>query len=381
LWKMLNHDILSLTIYKGKGVRQMTGTRPTIFGLTNMKRCFFAALVSVLFFPVIVLFSCIEPEAMEFYKIPAAFFSITSGAFAFLIYQLIQNKNRSYYTAVQFLYLTFFLIAMSYMAEESLVFYYAAVLVAGLTVYLNLSQYLLLMCEELFFYALIMIKSGVTELPLFQMLVLSGVHLLMFVFSRDAYATKRKLLIEEKKLRKKMQEAERDPLTGLMNRRGLERRSKELLYAYARNKDMVAVFVMDIDLFKSYNDRFGHVQGDQCIKKIAQCIEQSVAEYGIAARIGGEEFLVFVQGDSVEEVHNLAEQVRSNVERLRIARGSAGEGVVTISVGVDVRYVTEDTTLESLYGRADRQLYQAKQEGRNRVRSTQMSRIRNYKIV
>lgn len=353
----------------------------TVFGFTNMKRCLLTALASVALLPVVLLLGVAEPDTMEPYQIPVAFFSILSGAFAFLFYQIIQNKSKSYYNIVQFAYIGFVLLSMSYLAEQNPVFYYAGVLVVGLTVYLSLSQYALLVLGELFCYGLIMVRTGVEELALSQVLVLTGVHLLVFIFSRDAYTTKKALILEERKLRRKMQEAERDPLTGLMNRRGLERHVAEVWESCVRNKEMVSVFVMDIDLFKSYNDRFGHVQGDRCIQKIAHSIETTVGNRGIAARIGGEEFLVFVRGESVQEIHALAEQIRSNVEQLRVSRGTHGDAPVTISVGVDARYASGEISLESMYGRADQQLYQAKQEGRNCVRSTQMARRNIYKIV
>ncbi len=211
-------------------------------------------------------------------------------------------------------------------------------------------------------------------------MVLTCVHLFAFVMSRDYYAVKKNYLMEERKLRKEIQESEHDPLTGLMNRRGLERRVNEMWQKSINRQETVAALVMDIDLFKSYNDRFGHVQGDVCIKRVARSIAETVKGQGIAARIGGEEFLVFVRGGSVQELYDLAERIRANVEALEISRGTANAGVITISIGFDVRYATAEVTLQGLYGRADKGLYQAKQDGRNCVRSAQMLRERRSRI-
>ena len=201
-----------------------------------------------------------------------------------------------------------------------------------------------------------------------------------FAISRDFYQTKKSFLTEERKLRREMQESEHDPLTGLMNRRGLERRVEAAWQASLNRQETVAAFVIDIDLFKSYNDRFGHVQGDVCIKRVAHAIEDTVKGCGIAARIGGEEFMVFVRGRSVPELHMLAEQIRENVENLQISRGNTTNSYITVSLGIDIRYATADVSLQGLYGRADRALYQAKEDGRNCVRSTQSMRERRVRI-
>ena len=168
-----------------------------------------------------------------------------------------------------------------------------------------------------------------------------------------------------------MNEAERDPLTGLINRRGLDRRVAEVWSKCVARKETLGVFIIDIDHFKRYNDRFGHVQGDACICKVAKSISTTVGKQGLVSRIGGEEFLVFVRDMSEKDIHELAEEVRAGVQAMAVP---APEGVVTISLGMDVAAADEDLTLQGLYGRADRQLYIAKNEGRNCVRSAKTKR-------
>lgn len=340
-----------------------------IFGLANAKRCLFAALLSVAVFPGLLVLSLLEPEFAAVYMIPVAFFSIGSGAFAYLLHQVIKNKAKQYYDIVTYAYLTAFHLFFIYIAQENMLFYYTVVVLAAYMVLLPFDRYAVMVLGELVCFAALVVKSGAEELPLGQLLFLAGVHLFAFSLSRDLYNTKKSFIIEEKKLRREMQEAEHDPLTGLLNRRGLERCVDETWQACINRQETVAAFVIDIDLFKSYNDRFGHVQGDMCIKKVAHSIVETVKGYGIAARIGGEEFMVFVRDRSVQEIYDLAEQVRTDVEELHISRGTTGGAVVTISVGLDVRYAVADVTLQGLYGRADQALYQAKQEGRNCVRS------------
>lgn len=351
-----------------------------LFGLTNVKRCLFAALLSVAVFPVLLVFSLAEPEFAKAYMLPVAFFSVGSAACAYLMYQVVKNKMKRYYDVVTWTYLTAFHLFFVYIAQEDILFYYAAVVLSAYMVLMPLDGYIIMTLGELVCYMALVVKSGVTELPLGQLLFLAGVHLFSFALSRDLYTAKKNFLLEERKLRKEMQEAEHDPMTGLMNRRGLERRVEEAWKNSLNRQEMVAAFVIDIDLFKSYNDRFGHVQGDACIRRIANTIAETVRGYGITARIGGEEFLVFMQGRSAQDAYNLAEQIREDVENLRISRGTSAGSVVTVSVGMDIRCAAEDVTLQGLYGRADKALYQAKQEGRNCVRCTQSMGVRRVKI-
>lgn len=351
-----------------------------IFGLANVKRCLFAALLSIAVFPGLLALSLIEPEFAASYMIPGAFFSIGSAAFAYLLHQVAKNKMKRYYETVTWAYLAAFHLFFIYIAQANILFYYTVVVLAAYMVLLSLDRYVIMTLGELVCYAALVVKSGTEELPLGQLLFLAGVHLFAFALSRDFYNTKKNFLVEEKKLRREMQESEHDPMTGLMNRRGLERRVEETWQTSLNRQETVAAFVIDIDLFKSYNDRFGHVQGDTCIRKVACSIEETVRGYGIAARIGGEEFLVFVRGRSVQEVYDLAEQIRADVENLHITRGTNAGSYITVSVGLDIRYATADVSLQGLYGRADRALYQAKQEGRNCVRSSQSMKERRTRI-
>lgn len=351
-----------------------------VFGAANVKRCLFAALISVAVFPGLLMLSPVDSGFTAPYMIPGAFFSVGSAAFAYLLHQVAKHKMKGYYEVVTWAYLTAFHLFFVYIGQENILFYYAAVVLAAYMVQLSLDRYIIMALGELVCFMVLVVKSGATEIPMGQLLLLTGVHLFAFALSRDLYNTQKNFLIEEKKLRREMQESEHDPMTGLMNRRGLERRVEEAWQGCVKRQETVAAFVIDIDLFKSYNDRFGHVQGDVCIRKIANSIAETVRGYGIAARIGGEEFLVFIRGCSVHDVHQLAEQVREDVENLRISRGVAGGSVVTVSVGMDVRYAAEEVSLQGLYGRADQALYQAKQDGRNCVRSVQSIGERRTRI-
>lgn len=168
-------------------------------------------------------------------------------------------------------------------------------------------------------------------------------------------------------LREKTISSEHDPLTGLMNRRGLGRRA-EVLWPYcARSHAMVGIIAIDIDFFKKYNDKFGHPEGDQCLKKIADAIRNSARRgTDITARTGGEEFLVFVQDMTGEEMISLALKIRSKVAELKIPHAYVGVSkYVTVSMGLAYDCPDGGGTFQQLYEQADQALYTAKENGRN----------------
>lgn len=344
------------------------------FGLLNVKRCLTCAVLSVALFPVLLLIRLLEPENvfLETSLIPVTFFSAFSGAFGYLLYQVARQKTAAYYELVMWLYAAFFQLYLSYLAGLSgnVMLYYAAVVIGAYLLYLDTVQYIVLAMMELLGCMWFIMASG-TMLSPSGICILTGVHLFAFFVSRENYNVRKEHIIEEHKLKKEMNEAERDPLTGLINRRGLDRRVGEVWAKCVARKETLGVFVIDIDHFKKYNDRYGHVQGDACICKVAKSISGTVGKAGLVSRIGGEEFLVFVRDMSEKEIHELAEAVRAGVQAMAIP---SPDSVVTISLGMDVAVAEEELTLQGLYGRADRQLYVAKNEGRNCVRSTHTKR-------
>lgn len=145
-----------------------------------------------------------------------------------------------------------------------------------------------------------------------------------------------------------------DQLTGLLNRREMNRFLSDMNQSNAR----CGMIMLDIDHFKQINDRFGHVEGDYVLKKLADILTHTAAE-GIVGRWGGEEFLIITK----TSVYALAEDIRRAVESADFGLGEP----VTISLGAALRREGEDS--ESLYHRTDDALYRAKNLGRNRVES------------
>jgi len=161
-------------------------------------------------------------------------------------------------------------------------------------------------------------------------------------------------------------EALLDPLTGLKNRRGFEIAVKEL-GASGSPFGGAALVLADIDHFKQINDRHGHLLGDKILKAIGQTLLANLKGRDIAARPGGDEFVILLQQTPLVGARALAEQIRTAVAAGRIRRADSKEqpGSVTLSIGVALG--TSDDTLESMLARADAALYAAKRAGRNRV--------------
>ncbi len=161
-----------------------------------------------------------------------------------------------------------------------------------------------------------------------------------------------------------------DGLTGCLNRRGMEARLNEVLHGFVRGggEERVTLLLFDIDFFKQYNDTYGHLAGDECLKTVAS-IPRSMAQGNkdFVARYGGEEFVVVLADTSLKDALVFAERMRTRIEQLGLPHtGSRISQVVTISVGVAcVGGGTRDTL--SLIKCADEALYQAKGAGRNRA--------------
>lgn len=164
------------------------------------------------------------------------------------------------------------------------------------------------------------------------------------------------------------QEAERDFLTGVCNRKSLETRGKRLITTSRQEESPLSLIIADVDHFKQFNDNYGHLVGDEVLKMVAKMLTDSVKGQDVVARFGGEEFVLLLPATPLEGASAVAENIRSLVARKGLFNRESREnyGAVTISAGV-AALTPEDKTLDELIERADRALYQAKEAGRNRV--------------
>ncbi len=161
--------------------------------------------------------------------------------------------------------------------------------------------------------------------------------------------------------------AQKDPLTGLNNRRAFYDKTAAPWSTAQRTKRCMSVMLIDIDWFKHINDTLGHAHGDKVLVAIARLLQASVRQSDVLARWGGEEFIVFLPETSPDEALQLAHRLRKGIAQLRIPHAN-GETSVTASFGVAQKEVDHET-LDALIASADRLLYQSKQEGRDRISS------------
>ncbi|HEY1890392.1 MAG TPA: diguanylate cyclase [Steroidobacteraceae bacterium] len=196
------------------------------------------------------------------------------------------------------------------------------------------------------------------------------------VMQGNAQAASEQLELQTAEVRRLTSELEQaraeallDPLTGLKNRRGVERAVAEL-----DGIEGAALLIADIDHFKAINDTHGHLLGDRALAAIGRILHENIKRRDLVGRWGGEEFAILLLRTPLKGAEAVAEQIRAAVESLQIRKpdGTKLEGCITVSLGIAV---AEDRDgFEDLIRRADEALYRAKRDGRNRVRALEHSR-------
>ena len=158
-----------------------------------------------------------------------------------------------------------------------------------------------------------------------------------------------------------------DPLTGLGNRKYFDRMLETAVTEAVTSGEPLSLMMFDIDHFKSFNDSYGHLTGDQVLRLVGMSLKQSIKGQDITARYGGEEFAVVLPSTALRQALTVADHIRRAVMSKELKKKSTGEilGRVTLSVGVAMLRPGEDT--DSVIERADACLYTAKRTGRNRV--------------
>lgn len=156
--------------------------------------------------------------------------------------------------------------------------------------------------------------------------------------------------------------ATKDPLTGAGNRRALRSRLAEIVAGFGRTRSPASIILLDIDEFKTVNDEHGHAAGDQILQRITRIIDLRIRITDSIYRIGGEEFVVVIDGQDATGASRLAEQLRTLVEVNELIPGQA----VTISLGI--AELRDGESFDDWLYRADDALYRAKRAGRNTIR-------------
>lgn len=157
-----------------------------------------------------------------------------------------------------------------------------------------------------------------------------------------------------------------DALTGISNRNKMIKDSKAYIERSAKDRLSISIGLIDIDYFKECNDTYGHVDGDNCLKRVAQVISDAVGEQGTVYRYGGDEFLIIMTEAKSSTLIELGERIKTNLEKEQIPnRKSPISDYVTVSQGYTTAWADEGDNLDTLIKLADRVLYHIKRNGRN----------------
>ena len=160
-----------------------------------------------------------------------------------------------------------------------------------------------------------------------------------------------------------------DPLTGVFNRRYLNETFAKEIKRAGREKSEIGFLIIDIDYFKLYNDTYGHQAGDECLKAVSNALDVHINRpTDFVARYGGEEFCVVLPGTGLQGSLQVAEALRKSIEDLKLEHGSSKvQNTLTISVGVSSGVPQFPFVYKDMISSADKALYLAKENGRNRV--------------
>lgn len=159
-----------------------------------------------------------------------------------------------------------------------------------------------------------------------------------------------------------------DGLTGLMNRRSFDDALEARLATTQANGQPISLLMIDVDHFKSFNDLYGHLAGDACLKLVGQTVAQALRGLDVVARFGGEEFVVILPDATEDQAYQVATRVQAALRECRIAHSGSSTGLVTASIGIaGYPAETRARSASQLLARADEALYVAKDAGRDRI--------------
>ncbi len=206
--------------------------------------------------------------------------------------------------------------------------------------------------------------------------VVSGFIVVLLIAFEKAYETERKINIKHSEKFKQISLT--DYLTGLHNRKHLDEKLKLVWDVYLRTGSTFSVLMLDIDFFKEYNDYYGHLKGDECLRTIGSILKNRIIRNtDWAYRYGGEEFLILLGFSDVTAAGIVAKQIQEDLSRVKIIhKNSSINDLVTVSIGIAGVFPAHKTP-QTVIEQADKALYISKKNGRNRI--TQFDNLKEAK--
>lgn len=199
------------------------------------------------------------------------------------------------------------------------------------------------------------------------------VYIFILIYSQILYIKYNRILYDaillKEKYNKLLTQVETDKLTGLLNRYGMQNKMENLTSQKDFSNKSCAILLLDIDDFKKYNDEFGHLKGDECLKKISKQLKSSIkSKFDFIARFGGEEFILFIFNVNEKQSIEISKRICKNIEDLKITSSKATNyKYVTISIGISMYKPNTEFDFYELVKEADKQLYFVKNAKKNAV--------------
>lgn len=185
----------------------------------------------------------------------------------------------------------------------------------------------------------------------------------------------------QEEVRQLQAETEKDPLTGLFNRRALTQRLSGMMGTAVESGEPLVLCMFDIDHFKRFNDTYGHPVGDQVIKLVSKTLQDKSRSSDLAVRYGGEEFTLLLPGTPMNIAMQVASRIHQSVASLTLVKRSTKEQLPSVTISMGLASLQPGDDDESLINRADQALYHAKQNGRNRIVTEQELDVPNKTAV
>ena len=173
----------------------------------------------------------------------------------------------------------------------------------------------------------------------------------------------------KKELEKTQKDAFTDGLTQINNRNAFDTKIDEMFHAFEREKEKFSFIILDIDFFKKFNDKYGHLVGDEVLKVVASALFKNVKGNDFVARYGGEEFIIIFPETSLQNATIISDVIRKKIEHKKNTIMQTGQELDQITISIGVSEVREGDNVDTLIKRADNALYLAKDSGRNNVKN------------